>query len=114
MKMKSRERATHSPKERRTGLKRLGLAIRKTRKGQGLTQAYLARCVGKSAATIARIERGENQSLDHKTVQAIAAALGVSHLKLIWGAQRSLLEGDKHAEPIRVVDQLVAALAQGK
>ena len=112
--MNSRKRDTHSPKAKRTGLKRLGLAIRKTRKEQGVTQAYLATCVGKSATTIARIERGENQSLDHKTVQTIADALGVSHLKLIWGAQRSLLHGEKHTEPIRVVDRLVAALAQGK
>lgn len=55
----------------------LGAQIRKYREKQHRTQAYLARAVGKSVATISKIEAGQ-QACDSVLLAEIAAVLAFS------------------------------------
>jgi XRE family transcriptional regulator, regulator of sulfur utilization len=65
----------------------LGEAIRQLRKKRGLTQEGLAHDAGSTAATISAIERGES-SPSWRTVESIAAALGVSIADLAKRAEK--------------------------
>jgi XRE family transcriptional regulator, regulator of sulfur utilization len=65
----------------------LGKAIRQLREKRGMTQEGLAHEAGSTAATIGAIERGlTNPSWG--TVEAIAAALGVSVVEVAKAAAR--------------------------
>jgi transcriptional regulator with XRE-family HTH domain len=65
----------------------LGKAIRQLREKRGMTQEGLAHEAGSTAATIGAIERGlTNPSWG--TVEAIAAALGVSMVDVAKAAQQ--------------------------
>src|SRR5205823_5876718 len=92
-------------REKRAGLRRLGRLIRRARKERRLTQGQLAKRIGKSRYLVSKIENGKHQSVNHGTVRAIAQVLGLSHIRLIWDVQRSLLEKHpEHAKPIRILD----------
>jgi transcriptional regulator with XRE-family HTH domain len=72
-------------------LQRVGDAIRSARLELNLTQKQLADRVGKSTATICKIESGQHP-LDYKTLNDLAVALNVSSLRIIWSLQRANLE----------------------
>lgn len=55
----------------------LAMQLHAAREKQGLTQAELARRMGTSQSTVARLERGEIGSPNLSTLQKAAAALGI-------------------------------------
>ena len=66
---------------------RLGEAIKQLREKRGMTQEGLAHEAGSTAATIGAIERGVTNP-SWGTVEAIAAALGVSVTEVAKVAER--------------------------
>lgn len=70
--------------EQRRLVHEVALAIRGMRAGAGLTQAQLARRIGTSQPSIARIEKGLDQRTPQwETLRKIAAALG-RQLKIVF------------------------------
>lgn len=64
----------------------LGQQIRALRKGAGLTQGQLARRIGKSTATISKIESAQ-QTADIATLMAIAEHVKSSPELMLFNAQ---------------------------
>ncbi len=68
---------------------RVGTTIRRLRESKGILQDELADRIGKTASTVSRIEAGLHL-IDCHTLFAIAEALGISPMRLVWDSNREL------------------------
>jgi transcriptional regulator with XRE-family HTH domain len=90
---------------------RLGLAIRALRRRRGWTQVRLAEEARLSQAAISRCERGEADSLTHRTLLDIADALGAKiTVTITWhGEGLDRLLDAAHADIVEAVVRLLRA-----
>jgi transcriptional regulator with XRE-family HTH domain len=84
----------------------LGTAIRARREKLGLTQGNLARSLGKSVATISKIESGA-QAMDVTTLGEFASALGLDSSKLLLQSLEKTAKTDYQIELNRIYRKVV-------
>jgi transcriptional regulator with XRE-family HTH domain len=90
----------------------LGDELRRCRKARGLTQEELGSRIGKSTATISKIESA-NQPLDMATFLLLADELEISPYVLLLRAQTSgHRQSRARAEVLRVFEDLASVLAK--
>ncbi len=90
---------------------RLGLAVRALRRRRGWTQLHLAEEARLSQAAVSRCERGEVDTLTHRTLLDIADALGAKvTVTITWhGEELDRLLDAAHADIVEAVVRLLRA-----
>lgn len=88
----------------------LGETVRSLRAKLKLNQSEVAKAIGKSVATVSKIESGDHP-VDIDTLVSLAVALKTSAPRLAWSVQKPKLEADPEmSKVVAIFDSLLNTL----